>query len=164
MEAFQRRGRLALDLALGVVLAGLATLAIVVWIEYLTHPGITLVAAFERGREPWTSIGVWGVLGGASAALLIAVVLAIAEGSWIRRLLALASLATGLVWWLAALAVIAYPGFAGPDPQGFAFSRPQAAALGLLAPTIVAALLIFTPRRERPTSRMAPIHPDERER
>ena len=164
LEILLRRATLALDLALGVVLAGLADLAINAWVEYLSHPGLSLVAAYQRGREPWTSIGIGAVIGGASAALAIGVLLATIEGSWIRRLLALAVLALGLAWWLTALGILGYPDFAGPDPVAFAFSWPREGTGALLLPAAVAALLVFTPHRERPTSRMAPIHPDERDR
>lgn len=156
------RARLALDLALGVVLAGLATLAIEVWIEYLTHPGISLLTAFERGREPWTAIGVWAVVGGASAALLVGTLIVLAEGSWIRRLLALAAVVIGAAWWLTAVGRIEYRGARGPDPATFAFAHPGVAALALLLPALVAALLVLTPHRERPTSRMGPVHRDDR--
>ncbi len=163
LETFLRRATLALDLALGVVLAGLADLAINAWVEYLSHPGLSLLSAYQRGREPWTSIGIGAVIGAASAALLIGVLLAIVEGSWIRRLLGLAVLGLGLAWWLTALGVLRYPGFAGPDPIAFAFSWPREVTGALLLPAAAAALLVFTPHHERPTSRMVPIHPDERD-
>ncbi len=164
LETFLRRATLALDLSLGVVLAGLADLAISAWVEYLSHPGLTLLAAYQRGREPWTSIGIGAVIGGASVALAIGVLLAVIEGTWVRRLLAVAVLALGAAWWLTALGILRYPGFRGPDPVAFAFSWPREVIAALLLPTVVAALLVFTPHRERPTSRMAPIHPDERNR
>ncbi len=158
---FLRRSALALDSALGVVLAGLADLAIAAWIVYLQHPGLSLTAAYRRGLEPWTSMGIGAVIGGASVALAVGVLLAQVEGSWIRRLLGLAVLALGAAWWLTALGVLRYPGFTGPDPIGFAYRWPRETLIALLLPTVVAALLVFTPRRERPTSRMAPVHPDE---
>ncbi len=156
-----QRPRIALDLALGVVLAGLAELAIETWIEYLSHPGLSILEAYQRGREPWTSIGLGAVVGGATLALLIAVSVALVEGSWIRRLLAVACVGLGVGWWLTALGFIPYETFDGPQPLTFAFEWPRETALALLLPTVVAALLVFTPRRERPMSRMAPVHPDE---
>ncbi len=164
LETFLRRATLALDLALGVVLAGLADLAITAWVEYLSHPGLSLVAAYQRGREPWTSIGIGAVIGGAAVALVLGVLLAVIEGSWIRRLLGLAVLALGAAWWLTALGVLRYPDFSGPDPIGFAFSWPREVIGALLLPAAVAAVLVFTPHHERPTSRMAPIHTDEHDR
>ena len=156
-----QRARIALDLALGVVLAGLAELAIETWIEYLSHPGLSIIEAYQRGREPWTSIGLGAVVGGATLALLIAVSVALVEGSWIRRLLALACVGLGVGWWLVALALIPYEAFDGPQPLTFAFGWPRETALALLLPTVVAALVVFTPRRERPMSRMAPVHPED---
>jgi len=156
-----QRARIALDLALGVVLAGLAELAIETWIEYLSHPGLSILEAYQRGREPWTSIGLGAVVGGATLALLIAVSVALVEGSWIRRLLALASVALWAAWWFTALGFIPYEAFDGPQPLTFAFGWPRETALALLLPTVVAALVVFTPRRERPMSRMAPVHPED---
>jgi hypothetical protein len=161
-ETALRRATLTLDLSLGLVLAGLADLAITAWVEYLSHPGLSLVAAYQRGGEPWTSLGVGAVMGGSSLAVLIGAVLALAMGSWIRRLLALAVLAVGVAWWLTALGVLPYADLAGPDPIGFGFTHVREALIGLLMPAVIAALLVFTPRRERPTSRMAPVHPHER--
>ncbi len=161
-EAFLRRATLALDLALGLVLAGLADLAIAAWIEYLSHPGLSLVAAYQRGRQPWTSLGIGAVIAGTTAAIVIGVLLALLEGSWIRRLLALALLAIGMAWWLTALGVLPYPDLHPPDPIGFAFMHVREALIGLVLPAVAEALLVFTPRRERPSSRMAPVHPDDR--
>ncbi len=161
-ETLLHRATLALDLALGVVLAGIADLAINAWIEYLSHPGLSLVAAYQRGREPWTSLGIGAVIAGASAAAAIGALLALVEGSWIRRLLALAVAALAIAWWLTALDVLPYPDLTAPDPIGFAFTQVRELLIGLLLPAVVAALLVFTPRREHPTSRMAPVHPEER--
>lgn len=164
MERFEtalRRAILTLDLALGLVLAGIGDLAINAWMVYLGHPGLSLVAAYQRGREPWTSLGIGAVIAGASAAIVIGAALALAQGSWIRRLLALGVLALGAAWWLTALSVLPWAGLSAPDPIGFAFVHVREVVLGLLLPAVAAALLVFTPRRERPTSRMAPVHPDE---
>jgi len=161
-ETLLRRATLTLDLTLGLVLAGLADLAITAWVEYLSHPGLSFVAAYHRGRQPWTSLGIGAVIAGTSVAILIGVLLALLEGSWIRRILALAVLTIGLAWWLTALGVLPNPDLEGPDPIGFAFRQVREALIGLLMPAVVAALLVVTPRRERPSSRMAPVHPDER--
>jgi hypothetical protein len=161
LETAIRRATLTLDLVLGLVLAGIGDLAINAWMVYLGHPGLSLVAAYQRGREPWTSLGIGAVIGGASAAIAIGAALALAQGSWIRRLLALAVVSLGVAWWLTALSVLPWAGLTGPDPMGFAFVHVREALLGLLLPAVAAGLLVFTPRRERPTSRMAPVHPDE---
>jgi len=160
-ETALRRGRLTLDLAMGLVMAGLAAVAIAAWIEYLTHPGLSFIAAYHRGREPWTAIGAWTILVGGTAALLIGVGIALIEGSWIRRLLAAAALAIGVVWWLTALGLLPSSDVTRLDPERFAIAQPGIAAAALLLPAALAALLVFTPRREVPRSRMAPVHSEE---
>ncbi len=162
LAGLEQAARVALDLALGIVLAGLADLAITAWIDYLTHPGLSIVEAYQRGREPWSSIGIGAVIAGASLALLLGSLVALVEGSWIRRLLALAALGLGVAWWLTAMGVLPYPGFTGPAPVAFAFEWPRQATVGLLAPTVIASLLVLTPRREVATSRMGPVHPEDR--
>jgi len=161
LERLGTRARLALDAGLAVVLAGLAGLALNAWILYLTTPGLSIVRAYHRKREPWTSLGLGAVVAGSTLAILLGVVIALVEGSWIRRLLALAVLAAATTWWLVALGIVAYPGFTGPDPLRFAFAWPIETAIGLVTPAVVAAMLVFTPREERPTSRMAPVHPED---
>lgn len=156
-----RRARLTLDVAMGLVLAGLAVVAVAAWIEYLTHHGLSFVAAYHRGREPWTAIGAWMVLASATATLLLGVGIAVIEGSWIRRLLAAAALAVGAVWWLTALGFIPSSDVTRVNPERFALTQPGIAAAALLLPAALAALLVFTPRREVPRSRMAPVHPEE---
>ena len=83
------------------------------------------------------------------------------------------SLALVIAWWAAALGLVGYPGFDGPDPAGFAFSEPIPAVVGLLFPSLgIAALsmsadperdLLFVPTGDPerlPPVRMRPVHDD----
>jgi len=160
MERFSRRMRLAVDGGLVLMILGLGGLLLTAWIEYLATPGQSLVDAYWRGREPWTSVSIAVVLGGAVLTLLCAVVVAIVSGSWIRKLLAVAALCASSLWWLVAFGVIPLPRYQPIVPVTLAYSLPEVAAMLVLLPALLAAALALAPRGMRPSSRMAPVHRD----
>ena len=160
MDRLLRRLRVAVDIGLVVLLIGLGGLLATAWVWYLRHPGESLVDAYWRGVEPWTSVSIAVALGGSLITLLAGVLVAVLDGSWIRRLLALAALVASLLWWLVAFDVIPIANYQPIAPVTLAYSLPETAALMLILPALLAALLALWPRRVRPTSRMAPIHSD----
>jgi hypothetical protein len=160
MATFLRRARLIVDLGLAVLAFGLTGLLLLAWVAYLRTPGISLVDGYWIGREPWTSLGVWTVLIGSAVTLVVGVVVALLDGSWIRRILALAATVLPVSWWLVALGLVPYPRFHGPNPVSFGYSLPEQAAIALVLPALGAAAAALFPRRATPTSRMAPVHPD----
>jgi hypothetical protein len=164
-ERFLRRARFGVDASLFVVGAGIAMLVVVAWIEYLTHPGISIVDGYWIGRLPWTPFGVVLVLVGTAGTIVAAAAATIVSGGWLRRGLLVAVLPLPMLWWAAALGLTRLPRFRAPDPVALAYSAPQGAALALLLPAIAAAALALAPRmRPEPTSRMAPVpRPHERE-
>ena len=158
MDTFARRMRLVVDLGLLIMLLGLGGLLLNAWVEYLRTPGTTLLDGYWRGREPWTSLGVGTVITGSALALLAALLVALVDGSWIRRILALVAVAASALWWLVAIGAVPLPRYQPVAPITLAYSLPEDAALLLVLPALLAAAVALTPRRAAPTSRMAPIH------
>ena len=158
MERVLRRLRVAVDIGLVLLLVGLGGLVATAWVEYLRHPGQSLVDAYWRGQEPWTSVSIGVALAGSLATLLTGVLVALIDGTWIRRLLALLAFGGSLLWWLVAFGVIPLPHYEPFAPVTLAYTDPRTAAVLVLLPSLLAAVLALWPRRVRPSSRMAPIH------
>ncbi len=160
MARFLRGARITLNLGLGVLLLGMVGLLVLAWIEYLKHPGLSITAALALRREPWATLADWGVLAGSLVSLLAGAVIALAIGSWIRRVMVLPVVALPAYWWLTALGALAAPDFQPPDPIGLERMLPLTAAITLLLPAAIMAALAISPRKELPpTSRMSPVHP-----
>jgi hypothetical protein len=158
-ERFLRRSHLVVDASLFVIGAGIATLIINAWVEYLTRPGLSIIDGYWVGRVPWTPLGVLLVLIGSAGTIIAGAAATMVAGGWLRRALLLAVFPLPVLWWSAALGYTPLPRFHGPDPVGLAFSAPQGVALALLLPAIAAAALALSPRmRPEPTSHMAPVH------
>jgi hypothetical protein len=158
-ERFLRRSHLFVDTSLFVIGAGIATLIINAWVEYLTRPGISIVDGYWIGRVPWTPLGILLVLIGSAGTILAGAAATAVAGGWLRRVLLLAVFPLPVLWWSAALGYMPVPRFHGPDPVSLAFSAPQGVALALLLPAIAAAALALSPRmRPEPAAYMAPVH------
>jgi hypothetical protein len=157
----QLRARLEQATWTSVVVAGLglALLLTTAWVLFLTTDVGNLVDAYQAREEPWTSIGVVLTLVGASAAALFAAAGTLARVDLVRSVLLIPPVVVALGWWAAAVDLVNYPGFAGPDPIGFAFAFPIPAAVGLLVPAAVMIVLaeIDAPER-RPPLRMRAVH------
>lgn len=151
--------------AVAVAGAGLALLLTTAWVLFLTTNVGDLVAAYNAREEPWTTIGVVLTLLGATATALFAAAGTLARFDLVRSILLVPPAAVVLGWWAAAVGLLDYPGFNGPDPIGFAFAFPIPAAIGLLVPAAVIVVLaeIDEPER-RPPVRMRPVHDEPRPR
>lgn len=168
-DRFLRRSRFLVDASLFVIGAGIATLVINAWVEYLTRPGTSMIDGYWMGRLPWTPLGILLVLIGAVGTILAGAAATVVAGSWLRRVLLVAVFPLPVLWWSGALGYTRIARFHAPDPVGLAFSAPQGVALALLLPALAAAMLALAPRmRPEPSSRMARIHdargarPDDR--
>lgn len=128
-----------------LLVVGPSILLIYAWVEVLNNPGLSLVDGYDRGQTPWTPIGIVTSLAGAGIGLLAGSVAIAIEGGWWRRFLIVPALAAATLWWLTALGVIAIPRFHGPDPVAFAYDLPSAAALLVLMPAALLAILALTP-------------------
>lgn len=159
-----RRGQQLAGLSLALLLVGPSVLLVYAWVEVLNNPGYTLVDGYWIGRVPWTPTGVvlalaGSVLGLGSGSLVVAIV-----GGWWRRLLILPAVAAAALWWAVALGVLPFPRFRGPDPVTFAYSLPTTAVIMVLLPAAFLALLALSPRPpQRPTTRLRPVHPRDRD-
>jgi hypothetical protein len=146
-------------LALAVAFAGLALLLVTAWIMFLTTSAGDLVAAYRAGEEPWTSIGVALALAGATAGIILGATATILRWDLVRIVLLVPVAMLGFAWWAAALGLVGFPDFAGPDPIGFAFGFPLPAAIGLLLPAAAVAVLALSADPERlPPVRLRPVH------
>lgn len=121
---------------------GLAVLLVTAWVQVVAN-GASLVDAYWLGLEPWTSAGIWLVLGGNVIGLLAATGLILLRGDWLRWLLAVVPLLAPSFWWLTALGVIPMPRYTAPDPVALAYSLPESAVLLLILPAVAAAALAF---------------------
>jgi hypothetical protein len=145
-------------LALGLMVVGPSILLVYAWVEVLNHPGLTLVDGYWIGRVPWTPLGLVISLAGGVAGLLASSLAIAIEGGWWRRALIISALAAAAAWWLTALGALPFPRFHGPDPITFAYSLPSAAALLLLMPAALLAVLCLTPRMaSTPRTRLRPV-------
>jgi hypothetical protein len=171
MDTYLRRARLAVDGSLVIIGLGLAGMLAWMWVLYLRHPGISLVDAYWEGPLPWTPITIWTILAGTLLALVAGAAVVAVAGGWLRRLLLAAALGFSALWWLAALGVVPGPGlgggpgrppFPGWSPVDLAYSAPELAAIMVVLPALLVAALALVPRRHRPTSRLAPVHPEPR--
>jgi hypothetical protein len=149
---------------LAVAGLGLALLLTTAWIVFLTTPAGDLVAAFQAGEEPWTTIGLLLTLAGASGTVLLGTVGTLVRLDLVRAVLLIPPVVVAAGWWAAAVDLVRYPDFAGPDPVGFAFDFPIPAAVGLLLPAVAIAVLAMSADPERrPPVRMRPVHDEPRE-
>ncbi len=145
--------------ALAIGALGLALLLTTTWIIFLTTAAGDLVSAYQVGEEPWTSIALVLVLAGATATVGVGAIGTLARMDLVRTVLLIFPVLVAIAWWAAALDLVRYPGFRGPDPVGFAFTLPIPAAVGLLLPAIGAAVLAMSADPERrPPLRMRPVH------
>ncbi len=137
---------------------GPSILLIYAWVEVLNNPGFTLVDGYWIGRTPWTPIGIVTSLAGGVLGLLAAAVAIAIEGGWWRRALLVPAFVAAALWWLTALGVIPYPRFHGPDPVAFAYDLPSTAALLVLMPaTLLAVLALAPPTPHTPRMQMRPV-------
>ncbi|MDQ2854026.1 MAG: hypothetical protein M3R32_04115 [Chloroflexota bacterium] len=132
-------------MALALVVIGPSILLVYAWVEVLNHPGLSLVDGYRIGRLPWTPIGIVTSLAGGAMGLVAGSVAIAIEGGWWRRALLVPAAAAAALWWLTALAVIPYPRFQGPDPVAFANALPSTAALLVLMPAALLAILALSP-------------------
>ncbi len=145
-------------LALVLLVVGPSILLIYAWVEVLNNPGLTLVDGYGIGRTPWTPIGIVTSLAGGVGGLLAGSVAIAIEGGWWRRALLVPAFVAGGLWWLTALGVIPSPRFHGPDPVTFAYSLPSTAALLVLMPaTLLAVLALTRPGPSVPRMKMRPV-------
>ena len=145
-------------LALALLVIGPSILLVYAWIEVLNNPGYSLAEAYRSGREPYTSAGLLVSLAGGVAGLVAGSVAIVVDGGWWRRFLLLPAWVAALLWWGAALGPLSDPNFRGPDPVGFAYDLPVAAALLVLMPAALLATLCLTPRMvSAPTTRLRPV-------
>ena len=137
---------------------GPSILLVYAWVEVLNNPGYSLVDGYGIGRVPWTPLGI--VVGLAGTAIgLVGGALAIAiVGGWWRRFLILPAVGAAVLWWGTALGVLPFPRYHGPDPVTFAYSLPATAALLLLMPAALIAVIALTPRPPAvPRTRLRPV-------
>ena len=145
-------------LGLALMVIGPSILLVYAWVEVLNNPGWTLVDGYWVGRIPWTPLGIVIAIAGSLTGLVAGAVAIVIAGGWWRRLIVVASLAAAGLWWLIALGVIPYPRFRGPDPVTFAYSLPSTAALLVLMPAALLAVLCLTPPIARePRTRLRPV-------
>lgn len=163
MTTWGSRLHQAIWAALAVAGLGLALLLVTAWIMYLTTSAPDLVAAYQVGEEPWTSIGMMLTLIGAGACLLLAAVATLVRFDLVRIVLLVPTVVLAFGWWAAALGLIGFADFTGPDPVDFAFRFPIPAGVGLLLPALAAAVLALSADPERlPPVRMRPVHDEPR--
>jgi len=85
-------------------------------------------------------------------------------GGWWRRLLIVPAAAAAALWWALGLGLLPFPRFRGPDPVTFAYDLPTTAAILVLLPAALLALLALAPRPpDRPTARLRPVHSPDRD-
>lgn len=145
-------------ISLALLVLGPSILLVSAWVEVLNNPGLSLVDAYWIGREPWTSIGIVVSHAGGVGGLLAGSVAITIQGGWWRRIVVVPSFGAGLLWWSFALGVLPYPRFVGPDPVTFAYSLPATAALFVLMPAALLAVLCVTRRMPSvPRTRLRPV-------
>lgn len=157
---FEQRAGLATWVGLSVAGLGLSELLLFTWIAYLNDPAIGLLGGYGRGDEPWTSLGVALVVGGALLAHLSAVARIAVRGDWLRRFLVVPLSLLPAAWWLTALGMVPLPRFVGPDPVQLGYTLPVASAALLLIPAMLVAGLAFLPIRPDRRVRLRPVHPE----
>lgn len=151
--------------AVAIAGLGLALVLTTAWIVFLTTSAGDLVIAYRAGEEPWTSIGVVMTLTGATASVVLGTIGTLARLDLVRTVLLIPPLVVAAGWWAAAIDLVSYPDFVGPDPVGFAFTLPIPAGIGLLLPAIAAVILSLSANPERrPPVRLRPVHDEPRER
>jgi len=168
VETLARRLRALTNLGLVFTGLGLVALVMVAWVEVLQHPGTSFVDAYWVGREPWTSIGVWVALAGATATALVGAAATLVQGGWIRRILVVVGLLPAIYWWGIPAGLVDGPGlggggagrggFLGSNPETLAYGWPQWALVGLLLPALFIATLALAARRATPTTAIGPVH------
>ncbi len=147
------------SLALALMIIGPSILLVYAWVEVLSNPGFSLVDGYLIGRTPWTPVGLVVSLAGGVGGLLAGSIAIAIEGGWWRRALLVPAYAAAALWWLTALGVLPYPRFHGPDPIAFAYDLPSTAALLVLMPAALIAVLALTPRPpSTPRTRLSPVH------
>ncbi len=155
-----RAARQTCSASLWLMVVGPSILLVYAWVEVLNNPGVSLVDGYWIGRLPWVPLGVVVSLVGAVGGLLAGSVAIAAEGGWWRRILIVPAFAGAGLWWAAALGVLPFPRFTGPDPVTFAYTLPATAVLLVLMPAALLATLSLTPRGiPRPGVDMRPVPP-----
>jgi hypothetical protein len=135
-------------IALALLVIGPSIVLVYCWVEVLNHPGISLADGYAIGRTPWTPLGIVVALAGGVAGIAAGNVAIVIEGSWARRLVALAGTVAAAAWWATALGIFPYAGFRGPDPVTLAYSLPVACLLLALAPAALLSILCLTPQMQ----------------
>lgn len=159
MSVPRRRVDTTIWIGLAGIGLGAAVLLVYAWVEFLNHPGISLVDGYWIGRVPWTPAGVLLVIGGASLAVAAGAFRILVWGDWVRWLLLIPVLGAPALWWLFALRVVPVPRYSAVDPVTLAYSAPQGAALFLVVPAVAAAVLAFLPMQPDRRVRRRRVHP-----
>jgi len=158
------RGRQLAGFSLALLFLGPSLLVVYAWVEVLNHPGYSLADGYWIGRVPWTPAGIVLALAGSVAGLGSGGLVVAIVGGWWRRMLIVPVAAAAAVWWGLGLGLIPYPRFHGPDPVTFAYDLPTTAAILVLLPAALLALVALAPRPpDRPSSRLRPVHPPDRD-
>jgi hypothetical protein len=152
---FVERAGLLTWVGLALVGIGPSVLLVTTWVVYLNDTSLGLWAGY--GNEPWTSLGIVVTLAGAVVAQLAASARVLARGDWLRRVLVVPLALVPGAWWATALGVVPFPRFTRNDPIEFAYTLPVAAAVMLLLPAVVAAVLAFLPIRHDTRVTFAPV-------
>lgn len=159
MSTFLHRAELALWTGLSGIGLGAAILLVYAWVEFLNNPGISLADGYWLGREPWTSAGVVIALAGAVLGALAGILVVLLRGDVVRWLLLLPLAGAATLWWVIALGLLPFTGYAPIDPIGFAYREPQTAAILLAVPPAAMAGLGFLPMQPDRRVRRRRVHP-----
>jgi hypothetical protein len=150
-----RRGA---TVGLALMVIGPSILLVYAWVEVLNNPGVSLVDGYWIGRLPWIPLGIIVGLAGVGIGLISAGIAITIVGGWWRRALVVAAYVAAGVWWSTAAGWLPLPRFHGPDPVGLAYDLPVAAALLLLMPAALIAVIALTPRPpSAPRTRLRPV-------
>ena len=161
MNTFLHRAELALWTGLSGIGVGAAGILVYAWVEFLNHPGLSLVDAYWIGRAPWVPAGILLALAGSAVALLAGATLVALRGDWVRWLLLVPLAGAEILWWAIALGLVPFGGYTPIDPIGLAYREPQTAAILLALPPVAMAILAFLPMQPDRRVRLDRIHPPE---
>ena len=135
--------------------AGLVVLFVQAQSEVMADPGLSLVDGYWIGRLPWTAVGVDLAVVGATIAVVFGTLTAWIVGGPVRRIVTALALAVAALWWAYAMLppprAVPCESCAAPglDPLTMAYSLPQAAAVFLLIPAVIAGPVALSAPRNR---------------